>query len=422
MLRDYKRIIMVLLILGVTVTALTGCGSNQAKEASTPEKPQEVTGIPVEAITAKTGEITNYITVTGTAKAVKSADLTPQLQKKVIEVLVDEGDRVEAGDKLIQLDQADIKAQVAEAQTGLKAAQAALEELLAGSRQEEIDKLTAQVEQAKASYEQKERDYKRYQRLFDKEAVSKQQLESVRTEYISAKNNYKALQESLKMSQAGPTQEAINTQKSNVAQAEAKLDTAKLNLAKTEITAPFAGVIAEVNIEVGEMAGTQPVISIINLSSIKIKTYVSEKNINNLELNQPVEVDFNALDHKLEGKIANISPALNQEKLGFPVEINVDNSSNLIKAGMYAEVKIETDYSVGKVVIPKQALIQEDGNSYIYIVENNKAVKKKVSTGLTTTEDVEVLSGIEAGDRVITVGSEQLTAGYEVRIVGGGGQ
>ncbi|PRX27732.1 RND family efflux transporter MFP subunit [Orenia metallireducens] len=422
MLRDYKRIIMVLLILGVTVTALTGCGSKQAKEASTQEKPQEVTGIPVEAITAKTGEITNYITVTGTAKAVKSADLTPQLQKKVIEVLVDEGDRVEAGDKLIQLDQADIKAQVAEAQTGLKAAQAALEELLAGSRQEEIDKLTAQVEQAKASYEQKERDYKRYQRLFDKEAVSKQQLESVRTEYISAKNNYKALQESLKMSQAGPTQEAINTQKSNVAQAEAKLDTAKLNLAKTEITAPFAGVIAEVNIEVGEMAGTQPVISIINLSSIKIKTYVSEKNINNLELNQPVEVDFNALDHKLEGKIANISPALNQEKLGFPVEINVDNSSNLIKAGMYAEVKIEIDYSAGKVVIPKQALIQEDGNSYIYIVENNKAVKKKVSTGLTTTEDVEVLSGIEAGDRVITVGSEQLTAGYEVRIVGGGGQ
>jgi multidrug efflux pump subunit AcrA (membrane-fusion protein) len=413
---------MVLLILGVTVTALTGCGSKQAKEASTQQKPQEVTGIPVEAITAKTGEITNYITVTGTAKAIKSADLTPQLQKKVIEVLVDEGDRVEAGDKLIQLDQADIKAQVAEAQTGLKAAQAALEELLAGSRQEEIDKLTAQVEQAKASYEQKERDYKRYQKLFDKEAISKQQLESVRTEYISAKNNYKALQESLKMAQAGPTKEAIQTQKANVEQAQAKLHTAKLNLDKTEITAPFAGIIAEVEIEAGEMAKAQPVISIIDLSSIKIKTYVSEKNINSIELNQSVEVDFNALDHKLEGKIVNISPALNQENLGFPVEIKVDNSSNLIKAGMYAEVKIETGYSAGKVVVPKQALIQEDGKSYLYIVENNKAVKKEVSTGLTTTEDVEILSGIEAGDKVITVGSEQVTAGYEVRIVGGGGQ
>jgi len=411
-----------LLILAVTVTALTGCGAKQAKKASTQQKTQEVTGIPVEVITAKTGELSNYITVTGTAKAVKSADLTPQLQKKVVEVLVDEGDRVEAGDKLVQLDQADIKAQVAEAQAGLEAAQAALEELLAGSRQEEIDKLIAQVEQAKAKYEQKERDYKRYQRLFDKEAISKQQLESVRTEYISAKNNYKALQESLKMSQAGPTKEAINTQKSNVAQAEAKLDTAKLNLAKTEITAPFTGRIAEVNLEVGEMAGTQPVISIIDLSSIKIKTYVSEKNINNLELNQSVEVDFNALDHKLAGKIANISPALNQEKLGFPVEINVDNSSNLIKAGMYAEVKIQTDYSAGKVVIPKQALIQEDDQSYVYIVKDNKAVKKEVSTGLTNTKDVEILSGVSAGDRVITVGAEQVSDGNQVRIVGGGGQ
>ncbi|OCL26508.1 hypothetical protein U472_10960 [Orenia metallireducens] len=422
MLRGYKKIIMVLLILGITIAALIGCSPKKSQPVSSKELAQEVTGIPVEVIRAETGEISNYITLTGTAKAVKSADLTPQLQKRVVEVLVDEGDRVKTGDKLIQLDQVDIKAQVAEAETALKVAQAALKELLAGSRQEEIDKLTAQVEQAKVSYEQRERDYERYQRLFEKEVISKQQLESVRTEYISAKNNYKALQESLKMAQAGPTKEAIQTQKANVEQAQAKLHTAKLNLDKTEITAPFAGIIAEVEIETGEMAKAQPVISIIDLSSIKIKTYVSEKNINSIELNQSVEVDFNALDHKLEGKIVNISPALNQENLGFPVEIKVDNSSNLIKAGMYAEVKIETGYSAGKVVVPKQALIQEDGKSYLYIVENNKAVKKEVSTGLTTTEDVEILSGIEVGDKVITVGLEQVTAGYEVRIVEGGGQ
>ncbi|WP_018247290.1 efflux RND transporter periplasmic adaptor subunit [Orenia marismortui] len=422
MLKDYKKMVMILLIFGLTITVLTGCGSNKGKQTSDQEKTQQAVGIPVEIITAKTGEISNYITVTGTAKAIKSSSLTPELQKRVTEILVDEGDKVKVADKLIQLDQADIKAQVAEAKTAFNSAQAALEELLAGSRQEEIDKLTAQVEQAKVSYEQKERDYKRYQRLFDKEAISKQQLESVRTEYISAKNNYKALQESLKMAQAGPTQEAINTQKSNVEQARAQLNTAQLNLDKTQIKAPFAGLIAKVDIEVGEMAGAQAVISILDLSSIEIKTYVSEKNINSLELNQSVEVDFNALDHKLEGEIENISPALNQEKLGFPVEIKVNNTNNLIKEGMYAEVKIKTEHSAGKIVIPKQALIQENDKSYVYIVKKNKAVKKEVNTGLTTTESIEILSGIEAGDKVITVGSEQVTAGYEVRIVGGGEQ
>ncbi|MBM7557336.1 efflux RND transporter periplasmic adaptor subunit [Halanaerobacter jeridensis] len=419
----YKNIIVIALVIGLTAGIFTGCGSKgEEASKSSKEKTQENNGIPVEVIKADTGEIVNHITVTGTSEAIKSAQLTPQLQETVDKVLVDTGDRVQKGATLVQLDQEDIKANINVARAGLETAQAGLEEMMAGAREEEIDKLKAQVEQAKANYEQAESDYERYQRLYDKEVISKQQFEGIKTKYISAKNSYKSVQESLKMAQAGPTKEQIKTQRAQVKQAQAQLDTAKLNLAKTKITAPFSGLVAEVNTEEGEMVGTQPVVSIVDLSTIEIQTYVSENNVNKLELGQQVEVDFNALANKLKGRIKNISPTLNQREKGFAIKIKVNNSGQLIKSGMYAEIKIETQRSSGNLVIPKQSLLRENGSAYVFKVEANKAVKEEVTTGLTTASEVEILSGLDNGDKVITVGAERVTDGYDVRVVGGGGQ
>jgi multidrug efflux pump subunit AcrA (membrane-fusion protein) len=422
MTKNYKRIITITLVLGVLIGVITGCGGSADKATNKPEEAQQAEGIPVETISAERDQITNYITVNGTAKATKSAQLTPQLQETVEEVLVTEGQQVAAGEKLIQLDQENIKAQIAEAKAGLEVAQAVLEELLAGSRQGEIDKLQAQLNQAEANYQQAKRDYKRSQNLFEREAISKQQLESAKTQMVSAKNNYQSLQESLKMAQKGPTEEQIKRQRASLQQSRSRLNTAQLNLDKISMQAPFSALVSTVNVEEGEMVGGQPVVSIIDLSSIKLKTHVSENNVNKLKVGEKVTVDFNALDNKLQGTIQTISPSLNQQQQGYPIEIKVNNSGNLIKSGMYAEVEIETERSSGNVVIPKQSLLQENGSSYVFVVEDNRAVKKEVTTGLTTIDRVEILSGITDSEQVITAGSEQVTDGYDVRVVGGGGQ
>ncbi|MBM7624514.1 efflux RND transporter periplasmic adaptor subunit [Sporohalobacter salinus] len=421
--KAYKKVIIIGLIIGLILGAVAGCGFKD-EQGSKKDRGQNQSnnGIPVETISVQKGKIINYITVTGTAEAVQSAQLTPQLQKTVKKVLVESGDRVHAGEKLIQLDQEDIKAKINEARAGLETAKAGLEELLAGTRGEEINRLKAQVKQAKANYHQAERDYQRYKKLFDKDAISRQQFESAKTKYISAKNNYESLQESLKMAQKGPTKEQIKTQWTKVQQARAQLETAQLNLDKTKITAPFNGLVAEVNTEEGEMVSTQPIVTILNLNSIEIQTYVSEKNINKLDIGQQVEVNFNALDNNLKGRIKNISPALNQKEQGFPVKIKVNNNENLIKSGMYAEIKMKTDQRSGNLVILKQSLLRENGSEYIFGIENNRAVKKKVKTGLTTTTRVEVMSGIKAGEKIITKGAEQVTDGYKVRVIGGGDQ
>lgn len=421
--KTYQKIIVITLVIGLTAGIVVGCGSNNKSQQSTKsqsKQTQSQNGIPVEVVKAETGEIVNYITVTGTAEAVRTAQLTPQLQETVEEIMVDTGERVQAGETLVKLDQTDIKASINEVEAGLEAAQAGLEELLAGAREEEIAKLQAQVKQAEANYEQAKKDYERHQKLFKQGAIPKQQFESIKTKYISAQNSYKSAQESLKMAQAGPTEEQIRTQRAKVKQTQAQLQTVRLNLDKTKITAPFAGLISEIKPEEGEMVGAQPVVSIVDLSTIEIQTSVSEKNVNNLEVNQQVEVDFNALGNNLKGRITNISPAVKQGTQGFPVKIKVNNSADLIKSGMYAEIKIETQRSAGNLVLPKQSLLREDGSVYVFKVEDNKAIKQEVTTGLTTTDQVEIVAGVTSGDRIITSGAERVTDGYAVRVVGGG--
>lgn len=419
MKKKYRNILVLTLIMMLTV-GIVGCGSEDENASKEQKQGQENNGIPVETIAAETGEIVNYITVTGNAEAVQKTQLTPELQETVEKINVNEGQEVEAGDVLVRLDQTDVKSSIAEAKAGLKSAQTRLEELLAGTREEEIAQLAAQLEQAKANYEQAKSDYERYKKLFEREAISKQKFESIKTQYISAKSNYKSAQESLRMAENGPTKEQIKIQRAQVQQAKAQLNSAQLNLDKTMITAPFDGIVAAVNVDQGEMVGGQPIISMVNLDAVEIQTYVSENNVNKLEKGQKVAVDFNALENNLRGDIKSISPALNEQEKAYPIEIEVANSNNIIKSGMYAEINMETERSKGNVVIPKQSLLRENGDAYVFVVKDEKAVRKEVKIGLTTTEKVEILSGIETGDQIITKGTNQVTDSNSVRVVGGG--
>ncbi|MFO7819436.1 MAG: efflux RND transporter periplasmic adaptor subunit [Halanaerobacter sp.] len=416
----YSNILIITLVMVLTVGILAGCGSKEEDASQEQKQGQENNGIPVETIAAETGEIVNHITVTGSAEAVQKTELTPELQETAAEINVNEGQEVQKGEVLVQLDQTDVKSSIAEAKAGLESAQAGLEELLAGTREEEIAQLTAQLEEAKANYEQARNDYQRYKKLFEREAISKQKFESIKTQYISAESNYKSAQESLRMAENGPTEEQIKAQRAQVQQAQAQLNSAQLNLDKTLITAPFDGIVGSVNVDAGEMVGSQPIVSLVDLNAVEIQTYVSENNVNRLKKGQDTAVDFNALEKKMQGEIKSISPALNDEEQAYPVEIEVSNGNNLIKSGMYAEIKLETERSKGNVVIPKQSLLRENGNTYVFVVEDNKAVRKEVKIGLTTTEEVEILSGIETGTEVITQGTNQVTEGNDVRVAGGG--
>jgi len=415
----YRNSIKVILLLGILSILLLGCSSKE-EAASTGESniPEKI--VPVEVMSAKLGQVSNYVAVTGETAAIKTAQVTPQAQGEVEVVYVEVGDRVKKGAKLLQLDQDTALIQLKQAEAGVKAAQANLTKLLKGAKEEEIDSLEAQLKQAKSTYEQAKNAYDRQQKLFEESIISKQTLEQAEGQYIASESGYKSAQLTLKLAKEGATAEEINALEAQLAQAKAGLESAKLVLSKTTVLAPIDGIISRVDVSEGEVVGMQAVVGITNIDRIKVMTYVSQSIVNKLREDQEVQVKLDAINRSFIGQIKSISPVADKQKKSFPVEIIIDNSDNLIKDGMYAEVILDTDSAAEEVVISEGDILDDDNGDYVYIVEDAKVVRRNIKVGLTNGKEAVILSGLKVGDQIITSGQDQVNEGTNVEVINRG--
>ncbi|OCL27313.1 hypothetical protein U472_07575 [Orenia metallireducens] len=417
-----NKLVMLVLIISVISLLFVGCGKEKATTNMTEgiKQVEKEVKVPVEVLEAKTGELVEYITAAAQAEPIKSIQVTPQLQGEVGKVYVSIGDKVNKGDKLLTLDKENILIQVEQAKAGLQAAQANLEKLLKGTREERLAQLRAQLEQAKSNYEQTKKSYERQKKLYEQEIISEQQLETIKVQYVTAKSSYESAKQELTLAKNPSTKEEIKALEAQVEQAESNLKSAKLQLDHTEITAPISGIIVKVNVEAGEIAGMQPVVAIVDIDKIKTIAYISESNVNKVNVGDEVKVNFNALNKEFVGKVKSISPVADKVKRSFPVEVVIDNKSNIIKAGMYGEIKFKANISSGQVVIPQAAILSENGLEYVYIIKDNIAIRKEVKIGLATAKEAIVLEGIQAGDQVIVKGQEDIKADTKVEVVNRG--
>lgn len=420
------------ILIGVIAFVLVRCGNKQGSrevlsqgientEQSAGEKNDSVISVEVKEV--KQGTLTTYTSIVGEAEAFREVELIPRLQEEVEKINVQIGDTVKKGDILLELNSDDSEIELKQAEASLAAAEANLQEALNGTREEEIIQLKADLKSAKSDLEIAETNYERYKELYEKEFISKQTFEEYLNKYIVAQSSYESDKQSLKIAESGSTAEELKSLQAQVDQAEASLSSAKLELSRTRVKAPIAGVISALGIEIGEKTTTaSSILTISQLDKIKIKAYVSQKIVNKLKVDDSVVLYFSAIDDIFTAKIQSISPVADETKKSFPVEIIVDNPAHLIKAGMYAEINLKTNQVNGELVIPQSAVIEEDGEKYVYIINNNKAVKLKIETGVSSQEEIVVLSGLDEGDMIVYTGAEYLKDGSSVKIVGQGGK
>lgn len=420
-----KYMIAFLLISGMVlflVTCSRGDGQEVEGVLSQNVGSENDSALSVEIEEAQLGTLSTYINIVGETKPYNKVDLIPRLQEEVEKIKVGVGDIVAKGDILLELNSDDMEIEVEQARASLAAAEANLQEALNGTREEEIIQLKADLSKAKSDLEVAKNNYERYQGLYEEGFISKKSFEQYLNEFIAAKSSYQSVQQALKIAETGSTAEEIKNLQAQVDQAKASLDSAELNLSRTMVKAPIAGVISSLDIEVGEQTTTSSaVLTISQLDKIRIKAYVSQSTVNKLKTGDLVNIYLAAIDKTFGGKIKSISPVADESKKSFPLEIVVENPEQLIKAGMYAEVKLRSSQVVGELVIPQSAIIEEDGNKYLYIVnDDNRAERIKVETGLSSADEIVILSGLTEGERVVVTGAEFLKDGTSVKIVGQG--
>ncbi|OFI06750.1 multidrug resistance protein MdtN [Clostridium acetireducens DSM 10703] len=402
----------VLVMLMVFSIFTVGCGKKEEK--------QEESYTPVEVSTAKKDEIYNYTVLTGKVEADKDVQIAPKTPGKVESVNVKVGDKVKAGTVLFTLDKSDLQKSLDMAKSGINQARAGLDSARGG-----VNTAKAAYDAAKANYnsnyekiQNAKVNLKRMEELYKEGIISKADLE--KAQLAASDSNVDALKAQLNQAEA-----AYNQSQSGIGNAQAAYEKAEVGyrqaqdvLKDASVTSPIDGIVASVNVEKGEMASNmQPSITVVGVDKLYIKVDVSENLVTKLNKGDSVKIEVPSLeDKKAECKIDSISPAADEKTQLYSVKIAVGKIDGL-KSGMFAKVKFKTDIKKDVIVVKSESIIQRDDKNIVYISKGKKAHEVKVELGLDNGDYVEIKSGLNQGDRVVTKGQDYLQNGTTVKEV-----
>jgi RND family efflux transporter MFP subunit len=202
------------------------------------------------------------------------------------------------------------------------------------------------------------------------------------------------------------------------AKAQQKLHTK--NLSDTKLYSPIDGVLLKKLGEVGEITGAgMPLFVVSDIRKIKVNAYIPENELHNIKIGQKAKVLLSSLNEIYEGKITEVGSAADPASRSFSVKIEVDNPKMLIRPGMIAEVSLASENKKEVLVIPAES-IQHDYNnqSFVYVVDNtlNKAFRRNVIIGKLINNKIEITSGLNENEIIVTGGQQKLVDGSLITI------
>ena len=312
--------------------------------------------VTVEATKVVTAPMPQTITAVGSLRSDESITLRPESAGRISEITFQEGQRVVKGAPLVKLDAAIPQAEVSQAKANLTLAKS---------------KFDRAVDLAQRSF------------------ISGQAKDE-------AENNFKV--------------------------AEAALQLALAKLAKTDIRAPFSGIIGLRSVSVGDYVKEgADLVNIEAIDPLKVDFRVPERYLRQVQVGQSLQVTLDALpDKSYDGKVVAVNPLIDTAGRSVVIRAQVRNQHTALRPGMFARVRLITRDQSDAMVLPEQALVPQGTEQYVFKVVSGKVIRVKIETGQRRDGKVEVLTGLAAGDMVVTAGQLKIRDGVAVRVAGDG--
>lgn len=294
----------------------------------------------------------NILVANGTIEATE-VEVSSKLPGRLAQLLVKEGDQVQANQVIARLDTSEIEAEVAQAQAAFNRAEAQLKELLAGSRLQEIEEARANLQQAEDHLKLAADDWHRFDNLFKEGAISIQERDRAKNRLDVAQSQVKAANERYALVKIGPRPEVIEAARHERDRAKAALHLAQVRLRDSAILAPLAATVLTKRAEQGEVVNPGfPIAILVNPDDLWLRVFIPESEIGLVGIGQAAAVTVDSFpNRRFEGKVIEISskaeftPRTVQTKkervnLVFGVKISLDNRERLLKPGMPADTEI----------------------------------------------------------------------------------
>lgn len=350
--------------------------------------------VPVREHRIEVGEVRAEVMGTGTLEARLKSTISPKIAGRIEQLLVDQGDRVQAGQLLVALDDADLKQQVEIAQANIASAQAALE------------RLQADRAQAAAVLQQARQNHERIQGLAARQVATAEEADKAT--------------EALRVAEAGVAraEAALLEGRKQLVAAEKNLDYRRAVLADTQVKAPFDGLIVRRYRDPGDIVVPgSPTLMLVSLSELWISAWVDETEMGRLRVGQPARVVFRSeAQRDYAGQVARLGREADRETREFVVDVGVLKLPENWAVGQRAEVYIQTAQKASVPVLPASFLVWRDGEAGVFCKVGDRAQWQSVKLGLQARETAEVVAGLQPGDVVLAALGQQGT-GLEGRRV-----
>ncbi|MEE2659813.1 MAG: efflux RND transporter periplasmic adaptor subunit [Candidatus Latescibacterota bacterium] len=324
-----------------------------ADSANSDSAAKKIEAVPVEVSQAIRGAISSYLLFSSTLETEEAVEIHPEASGRVVRLFVEEGDQVGADQVLVQLED---------------------EQPLLEDKETEVE------------LSHLEGSFKRTEEMFQRKLISNQEYED-------------ALYQ--------------------LEQARLRRERARIGLAHTRIRAPFSGVITSRLVQVGaRVAPGAKLFDLIKLEDMIVRVYVPGKYLRIVNIGQAAEVESDFLEDMLfDGYVKRISPVVDPRSGTFKVTVGLQDEWEYLRPGIFVNVRIVTDTHEQAVLVPKEAVIYDGGDRFVFVVDDSTASKVRLQAGYENSRFVEALAGIEHEASVVVVGQNGLKDQVRVKVV-----
>ena len=347
------------------------------------------------------------------------AAIVPKISAPVQKFLVKRGSPVHEGELLAVLENRDLTAAAQDTKGAYDQAEAAYETTTAASLPEEIQKAKADEQQAQQALEAQEKVFQSRQQLFDQGALPRKELDQSRVEITQARNQYAIAKQHLDALMAIGQHQERKAAEGQRESAKGKYMGAMAQLSYSEIRSPIDGFITDRPLYPGEMAAAgTPLLTVMDTSSVIAKAHIPQSDAAALKVGNPGTISAPGIAEPIEGKVTVVSPALDPNSTTVEVWLEAKNPKHALKPGTSVALSLTAQTVKDALVVPASSVITTPDGSFAVMLagSDGKAHQKTVKTGIRNGDDVQILEGVTASDKVVATGAYGLPDGVKIKI------
>ena len=390
-------------LLAMFATALLGICSACSSEPKDTEQP-----VPVQIVPVSQSTLDETVTANAVLFPIAQSALVPKLSAPVKRFYVNRGSHVRAGQLLAELENRDLAAAAQENRGAFDQAQASYATATAADIPQELQKAQLDAQAAKESFVAAQKVYDSRKQLFEQGALPRKELDQAGVDLTNARNQYEIAQKRLESLNSIGAQQAQKSAKGQLESAEGKYQGAEAQLSYSQIRSPIHGVVTDRPLYPGEMASAgTPLLTVMDISQVVARAHIPQQSAALLKVGDPAEVTVPGFDNSFPGKVTIVSPALDPGSTTVEVWVTLKNPGERLKPGASVQISAVARSIKGALTIPAIALLTaQDGTTSVMVAGNDgRAHQKQVKTGVRENDQVQIVDGLHAGDRVVASGS-----------------